>query len=652
MPESVRAELVSLYRAAGYAIEAAGAPLHIDAVRRREGEGERRIRITLPLESEPRTEPAVVLSDITRWKSRYPQGTYIVAMPALTSLGAPFQTSVRKAGALIRHHAGVLDVSFGGSEDIGFGEPPDDKIREKLFDYSRVDADLLQAVVRTQYTARALEQAPTRVQQRYFIRDGAGTSPADRRPVAGADLLHHLVARLGQPPSGPEVFVIIGAGGGGKTWLFEGLYTYLFEAFQNQKSRMRPSVRPLAVLPDDLLRAGVRSARNLLEATQRTHYGSVAGPDLLPHLVRNGRATLMFDGLDEFFAENEDIGATIRERFLDGDSHARLLVVLRDSLLETSPLVRKLFEAFAEQLGPDGFTVYEIARWERQFAQRELAWLKLEKRRPEPGEPDTEQVAGFLALLAGAPRLEALAGIAFYCDLMADVYAQRGSLVEERTGRQMPEDEYDLLEMCFEAIVDRELAKHRPDESQRPEDAFLRADRAAVDTDALARGLTGAASGLSGGLFIDPQAFLRALDLQLATGAGGGDPTLAWGRLGLVQLIEEAAYFARRVPGDPRIVPASLPELYARAGLGTEPEDRLLGERILRQFVLFAQSDRSGTLDFTHEFMADFLAARHIVRLVRDHGFAASAAAGTPVAGETEIFAGYLDRELGGRARG
>src|SRR5581483_3412379 len=325
-----------------------------------------------------------------------------------------------------------------------------DDLRDRLVNYSRVDADLLSAVVRPNLAKQALVQAPTRVQQRYFIRDGVG--PTDRRPNEGVDLLHHLIARLGQPPSGPEVYLIIGPGGSGKTWLFEGLFTYLDEAFQRRKQQQEPGVRPTAVMPDSLIRAGSRKSEALFKAVAETEFGT-AGLGLLDHLVRRGQLILMFDGLDEFFADSEDIGRSIVQRYLSPDSRTRIFIVLRDSLLETSPNVRNMAGQFA-RLGPDGFSIYEIAMWEKDFAQRELAWLKLEKRRPRPSEQDTPLVAGFLAWLASSPRMQELARLAFYCDLLADLYAQHlsGATLEDRSGRPIPEDEYDLLQLCFDLI--------------------------------------------------------------------------------------------------------------------------------------------------------------------------------------------------------
>jgi len=269
---------------------------------------------------------------------------FVVALPKSLSFGAAFQSRITNANAEIRHYAGVLDGGYGGKY-IGLGVKDNraQQLRDELFDYSRVDSDLLSAVVRASEAEKALSRTPTRVPQRYFIRDGA--SVANRRKE-GADLLPYLVARLGQPAYSPEVFLIVGAGGSGKSWLFEGLFTYLEEAFQKHKNKQEPAVRPIPVVPAGLIEAGSRSATDLFEAVAKAEYGSRGGQGLMDHLVRAGRAILMFDGLDEFFADNHDLGHLISERYFAPDSRARIFIVLRDSLLNTSENVRKLLERF------------------------------------------------------------------------------------------------------------------------------------------------------------------------------------------------------------------------------------------------------------------------------------------------------------------
>ena len=535
-----------------------------------------------------------------------------------------------------------------GGDWIGLGghRGRADRLRRELRDFSRVDADLLSAVLRGREALKAENMRPSRVRQRFFLRDGART--ADRAPLAGGDLLTHLAARFAQPPVGPEAHLVIGPGGAGKSFLFEGLFTYLDEAFQLRKAQQEPGARPVPIMPASLIEAGARSGADLLQAVAATEYGAVGGLGLLTHLTRSGGNILMFDGLDEFFAETEDLADTLETAFLAPEARSRLVIVLRDALLETSPSVRRMVERFARRLGPDGFAIYELALWDdaEEAAQRELAWLKLEGRRPRGGEADTDRVAGFLALLDAAPRLKALSRLAFYCDLLIGIYTdlRDGSAIESRSGRPAPEDEFDVLELCFEAILDRELDKHRPGDAGAPvraflkeagdagEDPFLSALRAATPT----------------GRFDDPgEALAAAIDALTAGGDALDDPDAAWARRGLVELIETAAYLARRRADGGALTTERLHGLYTAAGFEAAADDQALGRRMLRQFVLFVQSEVTGAVDFSHEFMADFLAARRVVALVKSGAGPLEAVMGAPARGETEVFRGYLERELG-----
>jgi len=354
------------------------------------------------------------------------------------------------------------------------------------------------------------------------------------------------------------------------------------------------------------------------------------------------RAILMFDGLDEFFADNHDLGHLISERYFAPDSRARIFIVLRDSLLDTSENVRKLLERFKTDLGPECFTICEIALWEPGNAQRELAWLKLERRRPAYGERNTPKVDGFLDWSGQSPRLQQLAGLAFYCDLLLDLYIQdkEGAVFEERSGRLMPVDEFELLELCFDLIIDREFAKQRTDKYVIPEYA-ARTGLAPPDKHSLWSTIDLLLDAFFGKRPVHP------VEPQIAIDASGSDPYAAW-RVGLVELIEEAAYFSRRKPKQVELTALSLRQLHDKLELGPDKDDRAIGERMLRQLVLFVQGRQPGTVDFAHEFMADFLAARYVVKRVKARKDTFEILIGQPAQGETDVFRGYLKRELHG----
>lgn len=671
MTSSIKEELAALYAAAGYEVSASDPRPDRLELARRDAEGVKHIVLLLPFEAAEPPAADGVLAELTALAVSAPAALRVLALPKSTSLGAGFQSKAKTAGAELRNYAALLDGVYGGGWiGLGAGRGRAERLRRELRDFGRVDAELLSAVLRGREAPKALAAQPNRARQRFFLRDGP--RPQDRRPGQGEDLLAHLAERFAQPPHGPEVHLVIGAGGAGKTFLFEGLFTYLDEGFQLRKIQQQRGVRPVPIMPASLLKAGARSGVDLLSSAAATEYGAVGGLGVLTHLTRIGANLPMFDGLDEYFAETEDLADSLQSAFLGEGARSRIVIVLRDSLLETSPAVRRMAERFSAALGPERFAIYELALWgaagdggaadgfwSEGAAQRELAWLKLEGRRPAPGEPDTDRVAGFQALLEGAPQLKDLSRLAFYCDLLIDLYKdlRAGAVIESRSGRPTPEDEYDVFDLCFEAILDRELAKQRPGDASAPVRAFLRAGRP-DDPDPLLAALRAAAPEDG---FEDPgQALAMALDaLSASDGPPQDGPTQdgptqdadsAWARRGLIELIETAAYFARRRPDATDLTPDRLRGLYEAAGFEATGDDQALGHRMLRQFVLFVQSGEEGAVDFAHEFMADYLAARRVVALARAGRGDLEALIGSPAAGETAVFRGYIARELGGGA--
>jgi hypothetical protein len=150
----------------------------------------------------------------------------------------------------------------------------------------------------------------------------------------------------------------------------------------------------------------------------------------------------------------------------------------------------------------------------------------LERRRPAHGERNTPKVEGFLDWLGQSPRLQQLAGLAFYCDLLLDLYIQdkeEGAVIEKRSGRLVPVDEFELLELCFDLIIDRELAEQR------------------LDKHVAAAG-TGLASPEKPSLWSTIDLFLDAffgkrseVEASIAIEVRGSDAHAAW-RLSLVEL--------------------------------------------------------------------------------------------------------------------
>jgi hypothetical protein len=420
--------------------------------------------------------------------------------------------------------------------------------------------------------------------------------------------------------------MIVGPAGSGKTYLLEALFTYVHEGFMQAKGKQQMGVRPIPVLPASLLRAESYSAERLFAAVAETECAGALGPELLDFCVRNGQAILMIDGLDEFFAEQEDFLSEIKGRYLT-DSIARVIIVLRDSLLATSGNVRKLVEELGAlaRRGVTAFAMYELALWDKNESKRTMAWLRIEKRRPEPHESDPPRVKAFLDQLQASPVMDDLARLPYYYERLLERY-------NGNPNAWLPADQYDLLDDMLDKLIKREWEKHKP----------------GADADAPPQGV-----------FITGPELIRALLRR----RNADEEIAKKGEDSFRSILAEASYYHRRVPGwaaDAQNATGSslyqvLSELQNEGHQWTwaimghlerwfSGAARERGQRILRQFALFVQGD--GGTEFAHEIMADYLAARYALLRIRERPNMFLDIVGRPAAPETPIFAGFLRREL------
>jgi hypothetical protein len=596
----------------------------------------------------------------------------IVLLPKLLSLGAPFQTEVRQAGGIVRTYAQFYDAPFvsrAGDEDddadLGLGSADraagsSDYSREQL-NYGLLDRDTIEAIARPQTLTKleserrvaskadaddAFEDRPrVRAPQPYFRRDGLAPH---KQTVPDADLFRHLTLLMNQPPTGPEVYLIVGSAGGGKSVVFSALFTYLYEVFMKRKQAQTEGMRPIPVMPESLLRADAYSTEALFKAVAETEVAAALDPRLLDKFVRDGRVALMIDGLDEFFAEQDDFFSEINGRYLVEGSNARIVIALRDSLLSSSPNVERLVGALSTHTHCT-LRIFELAAWEDREAKRALAWLRLEGRLPNSGDQDPAAVAGFLTRLETSPMMNKLARLPFWCnELIKDYQAQQAGKEGAASG-----DEYDLLERALTRLIEREWNKHRESRDGRvvPEAAFVPAVQARML--ALERmilswttwGPTAVIDSLLTGTPHDLTAGPTLREVLDSKYAADGDRALR-------DLLEEAAWRYRRLADAGRsdeqrsLDVKALGALYdKRRSWAVGREDRLKGRRILRHFALFGQGEHGG-VDFAHDYMADYLASRFALREILETPARFCKILGSATLGETDVFSGYLRREL------
>jgi hypothetical protein len=427
-------------------------------------------------------------------------------------------------------------------------------------------------------------QRTRRAAQPFLIRRGLG--PEDCTP-GGADLVEHLETALRDPGRGARVRFIDGAAGSGKSVAFNALLRAGFDEFMAAKASHVLRRRPIAFLPEHIRGEAIGYVDDVLDAAAEADMARAVEPEQLRWLLKHGFSTWMLDGLDEFYAGDNDFFAFLEAELADPASEAQILVCTRDSLLSSNAAMRGFLERQFSRGG--AVEVYELAPWGPK-AWEEIAWLELEQGRD--GARGSRKVVQFVAALQASPTLATLARLPFYCTVMLDAY---------RAGRGLPKDELELLQSIVDRMVEREHGK----------DLFRWRDF--VDLDAVAAAIDEATAGE------EPAA---ASD-SARTRAVLADVLDREGRAALFELIEALAHQHRcsPTPGAPSdaLAVGDMRDFYGRVYAGADLADpdveRLL--TLLVQFAFFGPARQSGAIDFTHHILADYLAGRYAVRLLR-----------------------------------
>jgi hypothetical protein len=423
-----------------------------------------------------------------------------------------------------------------------------------------------------------------RVAQPFLLRRGLG--PGDTVPAKG-DLVEHLQTELMDPEPRARLRFIDGSAGSGKTVAFNALLKHLFEEFRAAKQERVQRRRPIAFLPDHIRGEPIGYVDDVLDAAAEADMAQAVEAEELRWLLRHGFSLWMFDGLDEFYAGDNDFFTFIDEELSDPGSQAQFLICARDSLLTSSEAMRSFIERQLQR--GRAMEIYELAPWGAQ-SWAQMAWLELEHGRS--GAENSRQVRQFVSALEGSATLAELARLPFYCTVMLDAF---------KAGRGLPKDELELLGSIVERMVEREHGK----------DIFRWQDF--VDIDTLAEALEDELAGQR--IEVDDTADTRAILAKVLDGEG---------RSALLELIEALAHDLRRNPGAGGAAAGlgvdDLRNFYGRLYAGSNLDDpdveRLL--TVLVQFAFFGQGRRAGAVDFTHHILADYLAARYAVRLLRN----------------------------------
>ncbi len=295
------------------------------------------------------------------------------------------------------------------------------------------DRNAASATSRLVARARHESRVATRVAQPYEIRQSP--NPLD----GGEDLhtvLHEELRRPVDQNDRPNVHVVVGPAGMGKSVLFESLYAGLHTDFMSDKDSQRLSVRPFALLPEHINDASAPTVRSLLDGFLSTEMTRPLRRDVFEWLLVNGMGMWLLDGLDEVLErDNQFFDEYLMELMTKpfGQTSPAVLICVRDSLFATHRGLRDFCEEYRDHV-----VVYELSKWQRsskiEFARRKLR--------------DQTDALSFVERLQKVPTLDELASTPYYCDLLADDYPFSGS--------ERDYTEQSVLERALAGIVRRE----------------------------------------------------------------------------------------------------------------------------------------------------------------------------------------------------
>jgi hypothetical protein len=427
-------------------------------------------------------------------------------------------------------------------------------------------------------------EARPRVAQPFYVR--RGVAPESRKRGA-ADLVAFLETSIREQHDGPKLRIIEGSAGSGKTVAFTALVASLYRDFVDAKRARRSCRRPVVFLPSHLRGGRVGYVRDVIAAVAQTDIADVTSPEQFRWLLMNGFSIWMFDGLDEFYDGSPDFLSFIEEALSAPGSKAQFILCTRDSLMSSNRALREFVERHLAK-GSADVQVYDLAPWTAD-AWRQMARIELEN--ATTNGSGARRVEDFVTAVESSKEMSALAGLPFYCTLLLERFKKDGAL---------PKDEFDALEFLVERMVDREHGK----------DIFRWQDY--VDLELLA-------------VTIEQEMSRRGLPMPAGFEARGVVAHLlnAEGRDILFELIGSIAHEQRRAPekaaGSDGLDADALRQLSGLANVAISLNDEVVRrlQTVIVQFAFFGPGRKSGSVDFTHQITADYLAARYAASLLK-----------------------------------
>ena len=264
------------------------------------------------------------------------------------------------------------------------------------------------------------------------------TSNSDRRHSDLFEILREDLRSLASEHHRPTIHIVVGPAGMGKSVLFDSLYAYLYQEFQDNKRARYLSPRPFALLPEYLDDNSSPTIASLLQNYLRTEFTRPMDPDMFNWRLINGLGTLLLDGLDEILERDARFFDYLADLITmpNGKIPPSIVICVRDSLFATLGSLKDFCDDFSDYL-----TVYRLEDWQHES---KVAFATMRLRSERAGRE-------FVQLLTTRPALDDLAATPYYCSLLTEEFAAEGL----RPG----DSEADIIERGLERMLERERNK-------------------------------------------------------------------------------------------------------------------------------------------------------------------------------------------------
>lgn len=250
------------------------------------------------------------------------------------------------------------------------------------------------------------------------------------------DIAKDLGALFAKGSDNPRIVLLLGPAGAGKTSAFNAVFQKTFETFKERRQKREEACRPLPLIPSHIRRGSGVVFQDVINSFLDTDMARPIRTEAFNWLVDQGFASLFIDGLDEILASDSTIfNRFFLERLTNQQSRARILLCVRDSLINTCNDLRTFIE--------DAGGMIEILR---------LAPWGNNEREEYKGRFQDGKLRDRFTKVTSEKRIDSVASNAFCCRQIGDLIEGNGNLNFENTSG--------LYKTLLEGYVEREFGKN------------------------------------------------------------------------------------------------------------------------------------------------------------------------------------------------